>query len=71
MAEKIQQKRQRKFWGWGYVDAGPNAEQEKGIARIAAERFGVDGNLTPIPQIEEIQLAPSRLHPPGELEKYL
>ena len=30
----------RKFWGWGYEDAGPSAEQELGIGRTLAARFG-------------------------------
>src|SRR5262245_15183018 len=33
--------RLRKFWGWGWEDAGPTVEQARGLGRVLAERFGV------------------------------
>lgn len=58
--------RRRKFWGWGWEDGGPTAEQEQGIARTLAERFGAR-ELTPPPRVEEIALPPPRVRPPDAL----
>jgi alkyldihydroxyacetonephosphate synthase len=58
--------RRRKFWGWGWEDGGPTPEQEAGIARTLAERFGARELLAP-PRVEEIALAPPRVTPPAAL----
>ena len=33
--------RRRKFWGWGYEDQGPNADQKQRMAERMASRFGL------------------------------
>lgn len=58
--------RRRKFWGWGYEDGGPTPDQERGIARSLAERFGADELLAP-PRVEEIALRAPRVRAPGPL----
>jgi alkyldihydroxyacetonephosphate synthase len=60
--------RRRKFWGWGWEDEGPNAEQRQGIAQALAARFNLDAlPETPPPRLEELRLAPPRLTPPAAL----
>jgi alkyldihydroxyacetonephosphate synthase len=60
--------RRRKFWGWGWEDAGQTVEHARGIGRALAERFGVavPEPRTP-PRIDEITLAAPRLHLPESL----
>jgi len=59
----------RKFWGWGNEGEGPSAEQQKGIARTLAERFGAkDLEPVPPPRIEDVELPAPRLSPPAALE---
>lgn len=59
--------RRRKFWGWGWEDAGPNEAQAQGIAQTLAQRFGVAIDLAPVPRVDEIPLAPARVAPPAAL----
>ena len=59
--------RRRKFWGWGYEDAGPSAGQEAGIARTLSARLGTALDLTPVPREDEIALTPPRVQPPAAL----
>jgi alkyldihydroxyacetonephosphate synthase len=61
--------RRRKFWGWGYEDAGPSAEQEVGITRTLSARLGTALELTPIPRADEIALTPPRVQPPAALRE--
>jgi len=60
--------RLRKFWGWGWEDAGPDASQAAGIARTMEQRFGC-GSLTlaPEPRLEDVSLPVPRVSPPGPL----
>src|SRR5436190_1757201 len=62
------QPRRRKFWGWGWEDAGPNAEQQGRIAMLLAARLGID--VPPVgtpPTIDEIALRAPRVAPPPTL----
>ena len=59
--------RRRKFWGWGYEDGGPSPEQEAGIARTLAQRFGTPIDLVAPPREDEIALAAPRVRPPASL----
>jgi alkyldihydroxyacetonephosphate synthase len=60
--------RRRKFWGWGYEDQGPNAEQQKHIAERMAKRFGLGPlTLTPPPTEKELNLRAPRVAPPDSL----
>ena len=60
--------RRLKFWGWGYEDEGPNAEQQERIAALLAARFGLaEVRVEAPPRIEEIRLRPPRLTPPASL----
>jgi alkyldihydroxyacetonephosphate synthase len=60
--------RRRRFWGWGYTDAGPTPEQEQRMAASLAERFGLtDLRRTPPPTLEELDLRPPRVSPPESL----
>ena len=61
--------RKRKFWGWGYEDAGPSADQEAGIARALSQRFGTPLELVAVPREDEITLAPPRVQPPASLRE--
>jgi alkyldihydroxyacetonephosphate synthase len=60
--------RRRKFWGWGWEDEGPTAEQQERIASLLAARFALDElTVTPPPRLDELRLRPSRLTPPAAL----
>jgi len=60
--------RRRRFWGWGFEDAGPTREQQMTMAGTLAERFGLEGlELTEPPTIDEIDLPAPRVQPPGSL----
>ena len=61
--------RRRKFWGWGYEDAGPSAEQQAGIARTLSQRFGTPLELAPVPREDEVVLAAPRVQPPAALRE--
>ncbi|MCX5739119.1 MAG: hypothetical protein NTZ61_11620, partial [Proteobacteria bacterium] len=61
--------RRRKFWGWGYEDAGPSPEQELGIARTLSARLGSALALTAVPREDEIALTPPRVQPPAALRR--
>src|SRR3972149_1666773 len=38
----IMAERRRKFWGWGWEDEGPDAEQQERIAMLLTARFGFE-----------------------------
>jgi alkyldihydroxyacetonephosphate synthase len=61
--------RRRKFWGWGWEDAGPTAEQREGIAKTLSQRFGVALEPVAPPGLAEIALAPPRVAPPAPLRE--
>ena len=57
----------RRFWGWGTEGAGPSPEQEAGIVRTLAERFGAELRAVDPPTLDEIELPAPRLEPPDGL----
>ncbi|HWP65447.1 MAG TPA: FAD-binding oxidoreductase [Candidatus Limnocylindria bacterium] len=61
--------RRRKFWGWGWEDAGPSPEHAHGIARVLAERFGIPPPVlrTP-PRLDALALRPPRVTLPDALQ---
>src|SRR5262249_22173457 len=60
--------RRRKFWGWGYEDEGPTAEQQEKIAALLGARFGMAPPASrPAPRLEEIALRRPRVEPPATL----
>lgn len=62
------EQRKRKFWGWGYEDQQPNAEQQKHIAERVAKRFGLAPlTITPPPREDELNLRAPRVKPPAAL----
>ncbi|MGH7915680.1 MAG: FAD-binding oxidoreductase [Candidatus Binataceae bacterium] len=62
------EQRKRKFWGWGYEDQQPNAEQQKHIAERMAKRFGLAPlTITPPPREDELNLRAPRIKPPDAL----
>jgi alkyldihydroxyacetonephosphate synthase len=60
--------RRRRFWGWGWEDAGPAPEHVDAIGRAIAARFG-GGDRTPIapPTLDSLALPAPRLTPPATL----
>src|SRR5689334_16044359 len=62
------QSRRRRFWGWGWEDAGPNAEQQGRIAMLLAARLGIPVPVvgTP-PRIDDVVLPSPRVAPPPTL----
>ncbi|MGH7247608.1 MAG: FAD-binding oxidoreductase, partial [Pseudomonadota bacterium] len=62
--------RRRKFWGWGYEDQGPNAEQKRHLAERMSKRFGLGTlELTPPPAQSELKLRAPRVAPPDSLRE--
>ena len=60
--------KRRKFWGWGWEQAGPTAEQQSNLARLLAARFDSDvPQAIEPPTLAEIELPEPRLHPPENL----
>jgi alkyldihydroxyacetonephosphate synthase len=61
--------RRRKFWGWGYEDAGPNEDQAVQIARAVAERLGAgELQLASAPRIGDVTLPDPRIAAPRSLQ---
>lgn len=60
----------RRFWGWGNEGAGPNAEQQRGIARTISERFSTHEGLRPEPRIEDVDLPTPRVTLPAALADF-
>jgi alkyldihydroxyacetonephosphate synthase len=60
--------RTRKFWGWGYEDAGPDAQQQGRIAALLGARFGIDppAPRSP-PRLADLSLRPPRVAAPAAL----
>ncbi len=58
----------RKFWGWGVVEDDLTPEEIHALIGRLQSRYGMKG-LThqPPPRIEDIQLRPPRVKPPGAL----
>ncbi|MCC6848687.1 MAG: FAD-binding oxidoreductase [Deltaproteobacteria bacterium] len=64
------QARRRRFWGWGWEDAGPSAEQQARIAMLLAARLGVDvPKIGAPPRIEDVALRAPRVAPPAALAR--
>lgn len=62
--------RRQKFWGWGWEDGGPSAEQQENIAQLLAARLHVNGIvIAPPPQLDEITLRPPRISAPPTLAR--
>jgi alkyldihydroxyacetonephosphate synthase len=60
--------RRRKHWGWGYEDQQPPHEEVAAAGAAAREHLGFApaGVERPVP-LEDVELAPPRLEPPGSL----
>ena len=62
------EQRKRSFWGWGYEDQQPNAEQLKHMAERMAKLFGLAPlTITPLPREDELNLRAPRIKPPDAL----
>jgi alkyldihydroxyacetonephosphate synthase len=61
--------RRRKFFGWGYEDQGPDAEQKRHTAERMAKRFGLGSlEITPAPTEADLKLREPRVAPPDSLK---
>jgi alkyldihydroxyacetonephosphate synthase len=60
--------RRRRFWGWGWEDAGPTDEHAHAIGRLLASRFGGgEPSLAPPPSLDALKLSAPRVAPPAAL----
>ncbi|HEY5153210.1 MAG TPA: FAD-binding oxidoreductase [Acidimicrobiales bacterium] len=60
--------RRRSWWGWGWEDQSPDADQTRAIAGVVAERFGLaDLEIHPPVALEALALPTPRLQPPAAL----
>jgi alkyldihydroxyacetonephosphate synthase len=63
--------RNRRFWGWGWDDAGPTDDHARAIGRLVAARLGLDEpTLAPAPSLDTIALPTARLTPPPRLAAF-
>jgi len=61
--------RRRKFWGWGWEDEGPTAEQQQRLGQLLGARFSLpELRSEPAPRLDEIRLRPPRVTAPAALE---
>jgi alkyldihydroxyacetonephosphate synthase len=63
--------RQRKWWGWGYADGGPDERFASGTAAWLRDKLGID-SVSPIvpPRLEDLRLAPPKLQLPVALARF-
>jgi alkyldihydroxyacetonephosphate synthase len=60
--------RRRKFWGWGFEDQQPAHDQLEAAAAAARAHLGFGPAEVERPaRLEDLELPPSRLEPPGSL----
>ena len=56
----------RKFWGWGLEHEGLDQAELEQLGATFADRFGLDGvRIEEPPRVEELDLRPPRISPPG------
>ncbi len=61
--------KRRKFWGWGYEDAGPSTDYCEAAAALLAARLGCNASSpATAPRLEEIDLSPPGLSAPASLQ---
>ena len=63
--------RQRKFWGWGYEDEGPDESFLNRIRELLKAGLGIEefDRIEP-PKIEDVELRPPRFSLPAEFESF-
>ena len=59
--------RRLKFWGWGYEGEGLDANEQQRLHGVYADLFDIEFKAWPPPNVDDIELAPSRLQPPAAL----
>ncbi|MGH2741024.1 MAG: FAD-binding oxidoreductase, partial [Thermoleophilaceae bacterium] len=60
--------RRRKFWGWGFEDQQPSADEVEQAGRGAREHLGFGpADIEPPPRLEDVELPAPRLEPPASL----
>ena len=60
--------RRLKFWGWGYEDEGLSEEERSALLGNFSDTLGFDlSEPVPAPSVDEVQLRPPRISPPGSL----
>lgn len=59
--------RDRNWWGWGYTDAAMTDRQVASLAAAVSERLGTTVEPKPAPRIDDVELRPPRVEPPGSL----
>ena len=57
----------RSFWAWGLETDEPTEAQRQETAARLSQRWGREISAPPLPKIEDIQLRPPRVSPPGPL----
>ncbi len=62
--------RTRRFWGWGFEDAAPTAEEERALAARIAPFLPVAETAMAPPTPDEIHLAPPRLAAPAAIASW-
>ena len=61
----------RSFWTWGRVNDEPTQEQRDTAAKAASIRTGVEVKPPPIPEIDEIEIRPTRVRVPSNLSSFV
>jgi alkyldihydroxyacetonephosphate synthase len=62
----------RRFWGWGYENAGPEPSELAAVAAALGPLLGMqDVQRTPPPSLEELELRPPRVSAPPALQRII
>jgi alkyldihydroxyacetonephosphate synthase len=60
--------RRRKFWGWGFEDEQPSAQDLRAAVEGVRTQLGFGAEEAELPaSVEDVELPPSRLEPPASL----
>ncbi len=62
---------QRSFWTWGNVSDEPSEADRRKAARTVSERLGREVTPPPIPDLDEVDLTPSRVEVPTKLAEFV
>jgi len=61
----------RSFWTWGNVSDEPSDGERSKMARLMSERLGHEVKPPPVPDLDDINLTPSRVTIPDKLQGFV
>ena len=61
----------RSFWTWGNVSDEPNEQARQEMARVVSARLGQEVTPPSVPDLDEVELRPSRVTVPDDLTGFI